>query len=75
LPLPAAARRPEIALELDAEVNGLLEERSRIRPIPPTANVLFGADNGTWPAAGPRRGLTFMLAGHGRRQRDVWLWY
>ena len=65
-------------MTLDAAVNDVLDERIAH----PTAsadllNVLFGADNGTWPRKRIRdEALTFMLAGHETTANAMsWLWY
>jgi cytochrome P450 len=79
VPLPPPLREGQkIALELDAAVNAVLDDRVAH----PTAsadllNVLFSADNGTWPRKRVRdEALTFMLAGHETTANAMsWLWY
>jgi cytochrome P450 len=67
VPLPPPLREGQkIALELDAAVNAVLEERlAHPTDSADLLNVLFGADGGTWPRRRVRdEALTFMLAGH-----------
>jgi cytochrome P450 len=67
VPLPPPLREGQkIALALDAAVNGVLEERiAHPTDSADLLNVLFQADNGTWPRQRVRdEALTFMLAGH-----------
>ena len=67
VPLPPPLREGQkIALELDAAVNAVLEERiAHPTDSADLLNVLFQADNGTWPRQRVRdEALTFMLAGH-----------
>ena len=67
VPLPPPLREGQkIALELDAAVNAVLEERlAHPTDSADLLNVLFHADNGTWPRQRVRdEALTFMLAGH-----------
>jgi cytochrome P450 len=74
----ATARGQKIALELDAAVNALLEERlAHPTDSADLLNVLFGADNGTWPRQRVRdEALTFMLAGHETTANAMsWFWY
>jgi cytochrome P450 len=67
VPLPPPLREGQkIALALDAAVNAVLEERiAHPTESADLLNVLFRADNGTWPRQRIRdEALTFMLAGH-----------
>jgi cytochrome P450 len=67
VPLPPPLREGQkIALELDAAVNAVLDERlAHPTDSADLLNVLFQADNGTWPRQRVRdEALTFMLAGH-----------
>jgi cytochrome P450 len=67
VPLPPPLREGQkIALALDNAVNGVLEERiTRPTESADLLNVLFNADDGTWPRQRIRdEALTFMLAGH-----------
>jgi cytochrome P450 len=78
-PLPPPLREGQkIALALDAAVNDVLEDRLA-HPTQPAdlLNVLFSADNGTWPRKRVRdEALTFMLAGHETTANAMsWLWY
>jgi cytochrome P450 len=75
---PPLREGQKIALTLDAAVNDVLDDRIAH----PTAsadllNVLFQADNGTWPRKRIRdEALTFMLAGHETTANAMsWLWY
>jgi cytochrome P450 len=79
VPLPPPLREGQkIALALDEAVNAVLDERIAH----PTAsadllNVLFQADNGSWPRKRIRdEALTFMLAGHETTANGMsWLWH
>src|SRR5258705_8901034 len=67
VPLPPPLREGQkIALELDAAVDAVLEQRlAHPTDSADLLNVLFQADNGTWPRQRVRdEALTFMLAGH-----------
>ncbi|MGH3674287.1 MAG: cytochrome P450 [Mycobacterium sp.] len=79
VPLPPPLREGQkIALELDAAVNAVLEHRlAHPTNSPDLLNVLFQADNGTWPRKRVRdEALTFMLAGHETTANAMsWLWY
>jgi cytochrome P450 len=79
IPLPPPLREGQkIALALDAAVNDVLDARLA-HPIESAdlLNVLFSADNGTWPRKRIRdEALTFMLAGHETTANAMsWLWY
>ena len=68
----------KIALALDAAVNNVLEERiAHPTDSGDLLNVLFNADNGTWPRKRIRdEALTFMLAGHETTANAMsWFWY
>ena len=79
VPLPPPFRESQqITLALDEAVNAVLDDRVAY----PTEsadllNVLFSADNGTWPRKRVRdEALTFMLAGHETTANAMsWLWY
>jgi cytochrome P450 len=79
VPLPPPLREGQkVALALDAAVNAVLDERIAH----PTGsvdllNVLFNADNATWPRKRIRdEALTFMLAGHETTANAMsWFWY
>ena len=79
VPLPPPLREGQrIALALDAAVKGVLEERiAHPTDSPDLLNVLFNADNGTWPRQRIRdEALTFMLAGHETTANAMsWFWY
>jgi cytochrome P450 len=79
VPLPPPLREGQkIALALDAAVTGVLEERvAHPTDSPDLLNVLFNADNGTWPRQRIRdEALTFMLAGHETTANAMsWFWY
>jgi cytochrome P450 len=77
VPLPPPLREGQkIALELDAAVNAVLEERiAHPTESADVLNVLFHADNGTWPRQRIRdEALTFMLAGH-ETTANVMSWF
>ena len=68
----------QIALALDEAVNDVLDDRlAHPTESADLLNVLFGADNGTWPRKRVRdEALTFMLAGHETTANAMsWLWY
>ena len=78
VPLPPPLREGQkIALALDAAVNGVLDDRiAHPTDTADLLNVLFHADDGTWPR---RRicdeALTFMLAGHETTANAMsWFW-
>lgn len=79
VPLPPPLREGQkIALALDAAVNGVLEERiAHPTDSPDLLNVLFSADDETWPRQRIRdEALTFMLAGHETTANAMsWFWY
>ena len=79
VPLPPPLREGQkIALALDAAVNGVLDERiAHPTDSADLLNVLFHADNGTWPRRRIRdEALTFMLAGHETTANAMsWFWY
>ena len=79
VPLPPPLREGQkIALALDAAVNAVLDERiAHPTDSADLLNVLFGADNGTWPRKRIRdEALTFMLAGHETTANAMsWFWY
>jgi cytochrome P450 len=79
VPLPPPLREGQkIALALDAAVNGVLDERiAHPTESADLLNVLFQADNGSWPRKRIRdEALTFMLAGHETTANAMsWLWY
>jgi len=79
VPLPPPLREGQkIALELDAAVNAVLEERlAHPTDSADLLNVLFQADGGTWPRQRVRdEALTFMLAGHETTANAMsWFWY
>jgi cytochrome P450 len=79
VPLPPPLREGQrIALALDAAVNGVLEERiAHPTESSDLLNVLFNADDGTWPRQRIRdEALTFMLAGHETTANAMsWFWY
>ena len=79
VPLPPPLREGQkIALALDAAVNNVLEERiAQPTDSADLLNVLFQADNGTWPRKRVRdEALTFMLAGHETTANAMsWFWY
>jgi cytochrome P450 len=67
VPLPPPFRESQqITLALDEAVNAVLDDRvAHPTESADLLNVLFGADNGTWPRKRVRdEALTFMLAGH-----------
>jgi cytochrome P450 len=79
VPLPPPLREGQrIALALDAAVNAVLDDRIA-HPTDATdlLNLLFEADNGTWPRRRIRdEALTFMLAGHETTANAMsWFWY
>ena len=79
VPLPPPFRESQqITLALDEAVNDVLDDRLA-HPTESTdlLNVLFGADNGTWPRKRVRdEALTFMLAGHETTANAMsWFWY
>jgi cytochrome P450 len=79
VPLPPPLREGQkIALTLDAAVNAVLDERiAHPTDSADLLNVLFNADNGTWPRKRIRdEALTFMLAGHETTANAMsWFWY
>lgn len=79
VPLPPPLRESQkIVLALDAAVNGVLNERiAHPTDSPDLLNVLFQADDGTWPRQRIRdEALTFMLAGHETTANAMsWFWY
>jgi cytochrome P450 len=79
VPLPPPLREGQkIALELDAAVNAVLEERlAHPTDSADLLNVLFQADGGTWPRQRVRdEALTFMLAGHETTAIAMsWFWH
>jgi cytochrome P450 len=79
IPLPPPLREGQkIALALDAAVNNVLEDRlAHPTESADLLNVLFQADNGTWPRKRVRdEALTFMLAGHETTANAMsWFWY
>jgi cytochrome P450 len=79
IPLPPPLREGQkIALALDAAVNNVLEDRlAHPTESADLLNVLFHADNGTWPRKRVRdEALTFMLAGHETTANAMsWFWY
>ncbi len=79
VPLPPPLREGQkIALALDAAVNGVLDDRiAHPTDSADLLNVLFHADNGTWPRRRIRdEALTFMLAGHETTANAMsWFWY
>jgi cytochrome P450 len=78
VPLPPPFREAQhITLALDAAVNGLLDDRiAHPTDSADLLNVLFHADNGTWPRRRIRdEALTFMLAGHETTANAMsWFW-
>jgi cytochrome P450 len=79
VPLPPPLREGQkIVLALDEAVNNVLKERL-VHPTDSAdlLNVLFKADNGTWPRRRVRdEALTFMLAGHETTANAMsWFWY
>jgi cytochrome P450 len=79
VPLPPPLREGQkIALALDEAVNAVLDERlAHPTESADLLNVLFKADNGTWPRKRVRdEALTFMLAGHETTANAMsWFWY
>lgn len=79
VPLPPPLREGQkVALTLDAAVNGVLDERiAHPTDSADLLNVLFNADDGTWPRQRIRdEALTFMLAGHETTANAMsWFWY
>ena len=79
VPLPPPLRQGQrIALALDDAVNAVLDDRiAHPTDSADLLNVLFHADNGTWPRKRIRdEALTFMLAGHETTANAMsWLWY
>jgi cytochrome P450 len=79
IPLPPPLREGQkIALALDAAVNNVLDDRlAHPTESADLLNVLFQADNGTWPRKRIRdEALTFMLAGHETTANAMsWFWY
>jgi cytochrome P450 len=79
VPLPPPLREGQkIALALDEAVNAVLDERiAHPTESADLLNVLFHADNGSWPRKRIRdEALTFMLAGHETTANGMsWLWY
>jgi cytochrome P450 len=79
VPLPPPLRQGQrIALALDDAVNAVLDDRiAHPTDSGDLLNVLFKADNGTWPRKRIRdEALTFMLAGHETTANAMsWFWY
>jgi cytochrome P450 len=79
VPLPPPLREGQkITLALDAAVNAVLDHRlAHPTDSADLLNVLFQADNGTWPRKRVRdEALTFMLAGHETTANAMsWFWY
>jgi cytochrome P450 len=79
VPLPPPFRESQqITLALDEAVNAVLDDRvAHPTESADLLNVLFSADNGTWPRKRVRdEALTFMLAGHETTANAMsWLWY
>jgi cytochrome P450 len=79
VPLPPPFRESQkITLALDQAVNDVLDDRlAHPTESADLLNVLFGADDGTWPRKRVRdEALTFMLAGHETTANAMsWLWY
>ena len=79
VPLPPPFRESQqITLALDEAVNDVLDDRlAHPTESADLLNVLFGADNGTWPRKRVRdEALTFMLAGHETTANAMsWFWY
>ena len=79
VPLPPPVREGQrIALALDDAVNAVLDDRvAHPTDSADLLNVLFHADNGTWPRKRIRdEALTFMLAGHETTANAMsWLFY
>jgi cytochrome P450 len=79
IPLPPPLREGQkIVLTLDTAVNDVLDDRiAHPTESADLLNVLFQADNGTWPRKRIRdEALTFMLAGHETTANAMsWLWY
>lgn len=79
IPLPPPLREGQrIALALDTAVNTVLDERlAHPTESADLLNVLFGADDGTWPRRRVRdEALTFMLAGHETTANAMaWFWF
>jgi cytochrome P450 len=79
VPLPPPFREAQqITLALDSAVNTVLDERiAHPTDSPDLLNLLFQADNGTWPRKRIRdEALTFMLAGHETTANAMsWFWY
>jgi cytochrome P450 len=79
VPLPPPLREGQrIALALDAAVNALLDDRiAHPTDSADLLNVLFHADDDTWPRRRIRdEALTFMLAGHETTANAMsWFWY
>ena len=79
VPLPPPFREAQkITLALDEAVNDVLDDRlAHPTESADLLNVLFAADNGTWPRKRVRdEALTFMLAGHETTANAMsWLWY
>jgi cytochrome P450 len=79
VPLPPPLREGQkIALALDEAVNAVLDQRiAHPTESADLLNVLFQADNGSWPRKRIRdEALTFMLAGHETTANGMsWLWY
>jgi cytochrome P450 len=79
VPLPPPLREGQkIALALDAAVNAVLDDRiTHPTESADLLNVLFEADDGTWPRRRIRdEALTFMLAGHETTANAMsWFWY
>jgi cytochrome P450 len=79
VPLPPPVREGQrIALALDQAVNAVLDDRiAHPTDSADLLNVLFTADNRTWPRKRIRdEALTFMLAGHETTANAMsWFWY
>jgi cytochrome P450 len=75
---PPLREGQKIALALDTAVNNVLDDRiAHPTDSADLLNVLFQADQGTWPRKRIRdEALTFMLAGHETTANAMsWLWY
>ncbi|HYR15680.1 MAG TPA: cytochrome P450 [Mycobacterium sp.] len=75
---PPFREAQQITLALDAAVNAVLDDRiAHPTDAADLLNVLFRADNGTWPRQRIRdEALTFMLAGHETTANAMsWFWY
>lgn len=79
VPLPPPIREGQkIALALDSAVNAILDDRiAHPTDSADLLNVLFNADDGSWPRERVRdEALTFMLAGHETTANAMtWFWH